>query len=88
MDTVPPGRRVPLYKTMNEAVFRYVYAPYHHEKGNMNEVEWETYLNLVDFFLVEPEYQLDGIIYESVLNYIFFKSGLDQKMGTKMKEHC
>ena len=52
-------------------IFRYVYAPYHHEKGNMNEVEWEMYLNLVDFFLAEPEYQLDGIIYESVLNCIF-----------------
>ena len=36
--------------------------------GNMNEVEWETYQNLVDFFLTEPKYQLDGIIYESVLN--------------------
>ena len=88
IETVPPGRRVPLYKTINETIFRYVYAPYHHEKGNMNEVEWETYLNLVDFFLVEPEYQLDGIIYESVLNYIFFKSGLDQKMGTKVKKQC
>lgn len=42
---------------------RYVYAPYHHEMGNMNEVEWETYLNLADFFLSKPEYQLDGIIY-------------------------
>ena len=39
--------------------------------GNMNEVEWETYLNLADFFLSKPEYQLDGIIYESVLNCIF-----------------
>lgn len=37
----------------------------------MNEVEWETYLNLVDYFLAEPEYQLDGIIYESVSNSIF-----------------
>ena len=56
------------YKIIHVTTFRYVYAPYHHKMGNMNEVEWETYQNLVDFFLTEPKYQLDGIIYESVLN--------------------
>ena len=35
----------------------------------MNAVEWETYINLVNYLLSEPEYQLDGIIYGSDSEY-------------------
>ena len=52
----------------------------------MNEVEWETYLNLADFFLSKPEYQLDGIIYESVSKLYIFKTIFGPKIRVQKRE--